>query len=139
MIQDNLLRDKTGATIVEFAIVAPIFLLFAFGIFRSGQLFFVNADLENAVAYSARVASVYPLPEDERIREAFWGRAAHLDKSRLSGPEVTHSTNAEGQEITEIEVEYRQPLDFIFFSLPDVTLTERQRVYSQPKLDEAAY
>lgn len=133
MKRRSLIEDPGGSTIVEFAVIAPVFLLFLIGIFQVGQLFFANADLENAVARGARTASVYPLPEDAVIIRAVREKAARLDQERLVGPTVRHYVNSQDQTITEIEAEYEQPFNLIFVSLPGVVLKERQVVFTQPR------
>src|SRR5262245_17195434 len=48
-------RDCFGASALEFAIVAMPFLLLTLGIFEVGLVYFANQELDNAVAYGARL------------------------------------------------------------------------------------
>src|ERR1700730_12479667 len=52
------LKSPSGQTMVEFAIVIPIFLLLVFGIMEFARLFFVQDNVERAVAATARYASI---------------------------------------------------------------------------------
>lgn len=54
-------RDQRGAAMVEFAIVAPVLLLFVFGIIEYGRYFFLYNNLTNAAREGARLAAVTPL------------------------------------------------------------------------------
>ena len=54
----KLVRNDSGATAVEFAIVAPIFLALLVGVFNSALLVFTVASLNYAAEKAARCASV---------------------------------------------------------------------------------
>jgi Flp pilus assembly protein TadG len=47
-------RDESGATVVEFALVAPVFLAMLFAIFEVGLLFFRQMLLDNALQTASR-------------------------------------------------------------------------------------
>ncbi|HEY9163605.1 MAG TPA: TadE/TadG family type IV pilus assembly protein [Magnetovibrio sp.] len=53
-------RGERGATAVEFALVAPVFLLFVLGIIDLGRLFYVKNIMQYAVEQTARYAMVHP-------------------------------------------------------------------------------
>jgi len=53
-------RGTRGATAVEFALVAPIFLMFVLGIIDLGRLFFVKNLMQYATEQTARYAMVTP-------------------------------------------------------------------------------
>jgi len=52
--------DSCGATAVEFAIIAPIFLMFVVGIMDFGRLFWIKSTMQYAVEQTARYAMVTP-------------------------------------------------------------------------------
>src|SRR5262245_54631685 len=55
----TLLRDDTrGATIVEFALTVPFFLLLTFGLIQAGLLLWTKAGLQHGVEVATRCASV---------------------------------------------------------------------------------
>jgi Flp pilus assembly protein TadG len=56
---------RKGATAVEFAIVAPVFLMLIFGIFEFGRVFMVTQLLTEAARKSARVAIVEGTTSDQ--------------------------------------------------------------------------
>lgn len=49
-------RGQRGATIVEFAIIAPLFLLLVIGIVEISMVFFANLTMQHAVREGARYA-----------------------------------------------------------------------------------
>jgi len=54
----KLLRQDNGATAVEFAFTAPLFMALIFGIVESGLAIWTQFGLENAVEAAARCAAV---------------------------------------------------------------------------------
>lgn len=53
-------RSERGATAVEFALVAPVFLLFVLGIMDLGRLFYIKNIMQYSVEQAARYAMVNP-------------------------------------------------------------------------------
>lgn len=51
-------RDERGATMIEFAIIGPIFFMFIFGIFDIGYAAYNHAILEGAVQFAGRTSSL---------------------------------------------------------------------------------
>lgn len=51
-------RDENGIAIVEFAIIAPVFLMMLMGIFDMGYALYINSALQGAVQEGARQASL---------------------------------------------------------------------------------
>lgn len=69
----NILRDESGATLVEFAIVIAVFLLLMFGLIDFGRLGFSYVMAEKATQRAVRIAVVSPpvcsgLPEFQERR-----------------------------------------------------------------------
>ncbi len=54
----NLAKNRRGATAVEFALIAPIFLIMAFGVFEMGRAMWIKSSLQFAVEEAARYAMV---------------------------------------------------------------------------------
>lgn len=54
MTQRMLLHDREGATIIEFAVVFPLFMLLLFGILDTGQMVYGKSVLTGAVHRAAR-------------------------------------------------------------------------------------
>jgi Flp pilus assembly protein TadG len=55
----RLLRDRSGVTIVEFAILLPFFLVLIFGIIEFAQVVFFQVALQHAVTGAARCYSEF--------------------------------------------------------------------------------
>ena len=126
-----LRRDEKGVSAVEFALLAPVLITFIIGIAQMGKMFFVNADMRAAVAVGARVASVWPVPEHATIVSAVEGRLVRtgaIDKTTVT---VADGEDASGNPFITIGMTYQVPLDFVFFQISGLTLTESRRVYIQ--------
>jgi Flp pilus assembly protein TadG len=51
-------RDQQGASAVEFALIAPVFFLFIFGIVACGLLFWTQIGMQHGAEMAARCASI---------------------------------------------------------------------------------
>lgn len=131
MLQSLLRRDQKGIGAVEFALVAPAFIAMIVGVSQMGKLFFANADMKNAAAAGARAASVWPIPDDATILAAVNGRLAASNASSRATPSVVRGTDANGNAYVEIRMSYTVPLEFIFFEMAPITLTDSRRVFTQ--------
>jgi Flp pilus assembly protein TadG len=57
-VANKIWRDERGTTALEFAILAPVFLLIIFGITAVGMLFWTQVGLQHGAVMAARCASV---------------------------------------------------------------------------------
>ena len=131
MMKRLLRRDTKGIGAVEFALVAPVLISFVIGISQMGRLFYANADMKNAIASGARVASVWPVPEDEVILAAVNGRLARSGGIAAADVDLARATDESGNDYVDISMSYNVPLDFIFFDIGPITLRDTRRVFIQ--------
>lgn len=54
----TLRRDERGATLVEFAMVAPVLLLTLLGLFEMGYNYYIQAQLQGAIQQAARNSTI---------------------------------------------------------------------------------
>ncbi|HEV2865939.1 MAG TPA: TadE/TadG family type IV pilus assembly protein [Allosphingosinicella sp.] len=133
----TLRRNERGAAAMEFALVAPALILLIIGIAQLGILFMANAGLRNAVAEGARFATLDPrqaiTPEERtaRIRNRITSSRFGLDPANMSTPTVTYGTS-DSANYADISASYTVQLNFIFFSLSPITLTESRRAFIYP-------
>lgn len=122
----DIWRDREGVAAAEFAIIAPILITLIWGIFQLALVFEANAGVQSALGNAARYATVFPTPSDDEIK-------AKIAKSRFGGAQGTWGTptivtdDAAGTKT--ITVSYSQPLNFLFFNGPNITLTKSKVVY----------
>lgn len=60
----TLVRDREGVTVIEFAIVAPVMILFITGLMEFGYVLFARSTLESAVMEAARASRVANCPNE---------------------------------------------------------------------------
>ena len=124
--RSNILRDSNGLAAVEFAIIAPILITLIWGIFQFALVFEANAGVQNALGQAARYATIFPTPSDDDIK-------AKVTSYRFGGVQGTWGTptiatdDAAGTKT--ITVSYSQPISFLFFNGPNITLTKTKVVY----------
>lgn len=128
----RLFRDERGLGAAEFAFIAPALFTLIIGISQLGVLYFANADLRNAVASSARYASIFPRPSADLVKQRALKQVAHMKAGSVTAPTVTYTTDSRGYTYADIEMKYLVPLNFVWAKTAPVTLTERRRVYVQP-------
>lgn len=67
---NSLRRDKKGATLVEFALIAPTFLLMLMGTFDLGYTIFLRATLTGVVLDAARESTLETAPNAQNTIDA---------------------------------------------------------------------
>ena len=123
--------DERGVSAVEFALALPMLLTFVVGTAQLGKLFFSNADMRHASAAGARVASIFPVPDDDTILDAVDDQLVRSGAVNASTVNVARGTDGNGNPYVDINITYTVPLDFIFFQVGPVTLTDTRRVFTQ--------
>lgn len=58
MKRSRLIRDESGTTALEFALTAPVFFLFIFGIIEIGLLLWTQIGIQHGAEMAARCASI---------------------------------------------------------------------------------
>lgn len=126
----KLTANARGATAVEFALSAGILVLMLVGLAQVGLLFMANAGLRHAVGEGARLSTIYPTPSDTTIRAKVASTRFGVNPTYITaGPTVTHGTE-NGASYTQVTMTYSVPLNFVFFQIPGVTLTETRRAFA---------
>lgn len=128
MRRAKLRSDVRGASAIEFAIAAPLFVLAMFGLFRVGILFLANAGMQHAVGEGARYASIYPAPSDAQIIEKVHNSRFGMDSDNIASLTVTRGVNT-GTKYAELEMRYSVPMDFVIYQGDPVILEHSRRAY----------
>ena len=121
-------HDERGAAAMEFALVSPALILFVVGIAQLGTLFMAQSGLTNAVAEGARYATVYPRPTDTQIAARMAEARYGLNPANITVEPFAHG-EVDSANYIDITMSYDVTPDFIFFTLPEITLTETRRAF----------
>lgn len=92
--QNSLCKDTYGATVVEFALVAPLFLLALFGALDYGMLFYGQHVLQGTVSQAARNSTLEDFAADQdalddlvdaRVKQVFPSAVVQFSRRAYSG------------------------------------------------------
>jgi Flp pilus assembly protein TadG len=128
----SLVRDRSGSSAIEFSIAVPILVSMIWGIFQFGLIFAAGAGMQNALGGAARYATVWQegtadhRPTDAQIQTYITSYKFGVWNGTWGTPTITTDTAAATKTIT---VSYSQPLNFLVFNGPTVTLTRTKVVY----------
>lgn len=130
----NLLkRDERGVAVIEIAIVLPVLILFIYGIFQIGILYQANAGMQHALGEGARYATLCLSPDPcenptaEQVRTRVQSKVFGTEPGTFNVPTPTTSNG-----MMTLTVNYSQPMNFLFFPGPTVTMTRKKVVYMAP-------
>lgn len=122
---------EKGTSAIEFALVAPVFILLVILIGQLGIFFFATAGLNNALAEGSRLATLYPRPTETQIREkinaARWG----LNPDNLTILPVEWGTS-NGSPYANVSMTYDVYWNLVFIKTDPLKLSRSRRVYLQP-------
>lgn len=128
----KLRQSEDGAGAIEFAIAAPILIMFIYGTFAFGQILEADAGMQHALGQGARYATLClsptstgcTVPTDTaittKVTSALFGPASSIT------PTITTDTTAKTKTIS---LTYSQAMNFLFFTGPTVTFTRTKVVY----------
>ena len=131
----NLLRrDERGVAVIEIAIVLPVLILFIYGIFQIGILYQANAGMQHALGEGARFATLCKpvsggcnVASDADIKSRMNSVVFGTKPGTFTIPDPTTSNR-----VMTLQVNYSQPMNFLFFAGPTVNLTRTKTVYLPP-------
>jgi len=86
----NFIHDRTGATAVEFAFVSMGFLMFVFGIFEVGRIYWSWNTLQYAVENSTRYALTHENALEEELQDYVRSEMRGL-RTNAGNPEINVS------------------------------------------------
>ena len=73
-----LMRDDRGATLVEFALIAPVLLMLLLGMFEMGYNYYMQSQLQGAVQKAARDSTVQAVAGNTDAIDAKVSAAVHV-------------------------------------------------------------
>lgn len=133
----SLRRDETGAAAIEMAFALPVLLSFVYGIFQLGVIFQANAGMQHALGQGARYATLClnptaagcDNPTDADIASTISNYVFGMNVGTFNTPTVTTPAAATCTNCRLLTVSYTVTPDFLFFTLPAVTITRTKQVY----------
>jgi len=102
----NYLKDQSGATAVEFALVAILFLTFVFGIIEAGRMFWTWNTLQYSVEQAARYALVNPDALSTEIEQVIISNMQGIQVNPNNMTATITTTTLSNINFIEINAEY---------------------------------
>lgn len=100
-------HGSEGATSVEFALIAPIFLVFVYGLLEFGRVLFTMAVLYFAAEEASRFSVVNYTATTTEIRQVAENKFLLIDTAKISKFEVTSVLNTVDQtKLVTIDIVY---------------------------------
>lgn len=124
----SLRRDRRGATMAEFGLSLPLWLMLIFGVLNVGRFYWARAGIQNGLGEAARTATLFPRRDEATIRAAFDARVFGLTASEDPAVTITPGT-ANGQAFVDITVTYDPQFFLLFVPVQPVTLTYTRRAF----------
>jgi Flp pilus assembly protein TadG len=97
----TLIHHQSGQSMVEFALILPIFVLFIVGIFELGRAFFSYIAITNAAREGARVVTFWP------------GKTTILNVRTAVDTEIGSSPMVDVNKIDSIQIECGNPYTIV--------------------------
>lgn len=109
------LRNERGASLVEFALIAPLLFLLLFGIIEFAWLFAQNLDVKHGAREGARLAAVDELTGAADV-------CARMDSAAISGQTLVSATRSDDPIGSDITVTVDAPAEtltgFLDWAIP---------------------
>ena len=122
----RLLRARDVATAVEFALVAPVFILFCLGIVEGGRMMWIRNSVQTAADEAARYAMVHTSASDAELAKH---AANYYADVSLDAPTFTASHDTtDGVDFVTISGTYTFKFEFTFFDFGNIELDGKARV-----------
>ena len=121
-------RSQRGATAVEFALVAPIFLIMVIGVFELGRAMWIRASMQYAVEETTRYAIVNTSATTSAL--ATYAASAYSSSGiNISGATFS-ATQATTSGITYVTITGSYDFSVIvpLVPIPDITLSAKSRI-----------
>jgi len=124
----NLRRSRCGATAVEFAMVAPVFLIMVIGVFELGRAMWIRASMQYAVEETTRFAIVNTSATTSAL--ATYASTAYSSSGINIAGATFSATQATTSGITYVTISGSYDFSVIvpLVPIPDVTLTAKSRI-----------
>lgn len=124
----KLLRDPSGATLIEFAFGFPALILLIWMIYQFGLVFRANSGIQHALGEGARLATLWPTPTKENVKTEMQDSVYGIGPGNFTVYNPTQGT-LDGSTYWDLKVDYTQNTNMLLFPGPPITLTKTKRVW----------
>lgn len=124
----RLSSNRRGGAVSDFALVVPIWLTVAFGLFNAGRLYMARAGIQNALGETARQATLWPRRDNATLTATFnRTRFGTFASEPCTLSFATGTSN--GQTFIDLNVSYTPSFWLLFVRVSPVTMSFSRRAY----------
>jgi len=127
----KLLRNDSGAAVIETAFALPILVLFIWILVQLGLVFRASAGIQHALGQGARAATVWteagvdPAGIKLEVEQSVYG----IGPGTFTVPMPTAGTDCDSQ-CLDVSVQYSQQTDLLFLPGPTIDIEHTKRVWT---------
>lgn len=125
-IARRLRRDRRGATMAEFSLTLPLWLILIFAFLNIGRFYWARAGLQNGLGEAARTATLWPARDNATILSSFNDRVFGLSSTEAPTLTITPGIS-NGRNYVDLVVTYNPQFYLLFIPVTPVTLTYTRR------------
>ncbi|HTK59034.1 MAG TPA: TadE/TadG family type IV pilus assembly protein [Sphingomicrobium sp.] len=124
----TLRRDESGAVAIETAFALPALIIMVWAVVQLGLVFRAMSGIQHALGEGARLATLYPQPTDDAIRDRIEDVVYGIGPGTFTIEEPVPGTE-NGSAYLDLEVSYTQQTDMLFLPGPTITVSRSKRVW----------
>ena len=124
----KLRRDDRGAAIIETAFALPVLIVMIWAVVQLGLVFRAMSGIQHALGEGARLATIYPKPNDDAIKAKILDAVYGIGPGTFSDPTLATGEEA-GSDFIDLTVTYTQKTDLLLVPGPTITVSRSKRVW----------
>ena len=123
-----LRRDERGAAVIETAFALPALIVMVWMVVQLGLVFRAMSGIQHALGEGARLATLWPQPEDDTIKNKIEATVYGIGPGTFNIPDPVAGTD-NGSAYLDLTVTYTQETDMLFLPGPTITVSRSKRVW----------
>jgi len=124
----RLIRDPRGATVIEMAFALPAMIVMLWALVQFGLVFRAVAGIQHALGEGARLATLFPQPEDDDIKQRIADEVYGIGPGTFTISDPAPGIE-DGSVFLHLTVSYTQETDLLLLPGPDITVSRTKRVW----------
>jgi len=125
----QLLRDNSGATIIEFAVALPVLVAMIIGVIQFGLVLNANGVMRNAMGEGLRLAKVNPTATDSAVISRARNAMVGVDRTGIQSLTFSRGTTSSNVDTGTMTMTVQLTPIIPFAPIPPIVLTQTKTVY----------
>lgn len=124
----RILRDPSGATLIEFAFALPILIIFIWMLYQFALVFRANSGIQHSLGEGARLATLWPTPDKELVKDKMEEAVYGIGPGKFD-IETPQEGEEDGATYLDLTVTYEQQTNMLLFPGPKIEIEKSKRVW----------